>query len=420
MTFIPRLLGLVCLLSIGLPWGSPQAYELERRREQFGRTPGYLIVPAPYRYPGIGQGIVFIGYAGNVLESTVDSYLLLLTGDSSGAILNVDEAFLYPEHLYLRYFHIDIRKFGINFYEKRGIATEKEDFRVAVGDKFLSKEPSLTLTFWDRRLDLSYGWVSQEGRITELRSPEGELLSSATQEIQTESFKTGLQVDLTDDRADPRSGMRLKLLNNRFVAKETTSPDYTVQTVNFSTYVPMLEDSTWAFNYFQSSAFVSRTGLTDLNLLKISRGFNSCVNYGPGQAACEASVTSDAVNQQLQNKNGTAEHLGGPNRLRSYPDMRYQGAHSVMYGTEFRWNLQTGDELLDWLFLSDIQEALQVAFFFEQGSVAESRADLGALWRSSYGLGGRLVTGSGAVYRLDLASGNEGSELTVLFQYPWE
>ena len=44
------------------------------------------------------------------------------------------------------------------------------------------------------------------------------------------------------------------------------------------------------------------------------------------------------------------------------------------------------------------------------------------LWnekRTSTGIGTRLVTGSGFVYRLDYATGKEGGSTIVIFDYPW-
>jgi len=44
------------------------------------------------------------------------------------------------------------------------------------------------------------------------------------------------------------------------------------------------------------------------------------------------------------------------------------------------------------------------------------------LWnekRTSAGIGTRLVTGSGFVYRLDFATGKEGGSTIVIFDYPW-
>ena len=63
----------------------------------------------------------------------------------------------------------------------------------------------------------------------------------------------GTQIDVTDDRLDPRMGVR-------FVATRSESPSidaessesYTVDT-NLTGYIPLLESSTFAINYFHHS-----------------------------------------------------------------------------------------------------------------------------------------------------------------------
>lgn len=55
----------------------------------------------------------------------------------------------------------------------------------------------------------------------------------------------------------------------------------------------------------------------------------------------------------------------------------------------------------------------------EQGSVAEETSDLGSIIRSSYGAGFRFVGRSESVYRFDVATGDEGTEVIVFFEYPW-
>jgi hypothetical protein len=44
---------------------------------------------------------------------------------------------------------------------------------------------------------------------------------------------------------------------------------------------------------------------------------------------------------------------------------------------------------------------------------------VGDIYRSSYGLGLRLISASGFVYRADYATGDEGSEVSVIFSYPF-
>ena len=60
-----------------------------------------------------------------------------------------------------------------------------------------------------------------------------------------------------------------------------------------------------------------------------------------------------------------------------------------------------------------------MAFFFEEGTVADKASELWQEKRTSAGVGTRVVTSSGFVYRLDFATGQEGSSTIIIFDYPW-
>ena len=111
--------------------------------------------------------------------------------------------------------------------------------------------------------------------------------------------------------------------------------------------------------------------------------------------------------------------LGGPARLRSYPQGRFQGAHTFYFASEFRWNFSSADQQISYFIIEEGIDELQAAFFYEIGSISETKDKLGEYTRSSVGTGFRLVTDSGNIYRGDLATGDEGTEFTLIFQYPW-
>lgn len=77
------------------------------------------------------------------------------------------------------------------------------------------------------------------------------------------------------------------------------------------------------------------------------------------------------------------------------------------------------DDPFDYWIWKDICTGVQAAFFYETGTVAGRRDELGDRYRSSYGTGLRLISASGFVYRADLAAGDEGSEVVVIFNYPF-
>ena len=88
-------------------------------------------------------------------------------------------------------------------------------------------------------------------------------------------------------------------------------------------------------------------------------------------------------------------------------------------GAEFRWNLTDENKPFDLLFIRDVRTGVQLAFFYEEGSVADTSEQLWDEKRTSQGAGVRLVTSSGFVYRFDLATGQEGREVILFVDYPW-
>ncbi len=65
-----------------------------------------------------------------------------------------------------------------------------------------------------------------------------------------------------------------------------------------------------------------------------------------------------------------------------------------------------------------MRTTIQLAFLYERSTIEDIGYKLGDIWRDSYGIGARIVTASGLVYRGDIARGNEGTELSMLIGYP--
>ncbi len=404
------------LLFLFLP-NPVQSFEFERRRDQFINTPGYLILPVPYSYPGIGEGIVLVGYAGNAFETKMDAILLGFNGDAEGYYLLLNEIYLVDEFFYLNGGHMQISKFGIQRYETRGMETEKDQYALYVGNKYQESRGQAVFSLLDRRLEFWYAAQEAVAHTTDIYDPDDNLLAhyDEPEKISFSSTSYGVQLDLTDDRTDPRSGLRLKSAVTHHPPEEDGDPNYDVLTQSATLYIPILEDSTWVFHYFRSEAKMIDEGETDIEVLKVQKGVPLCGE----DPVCIAIRTSYAMNTQKANRYGTAESLGGAYRLRSYPESRYNGAHTEMRATELRWNISTEQSKVDLYFLQDIVHAIQLALFWEEGSVSETEETLGDITRETRGAGFRFVAESGNVYRLDWADGDEGTQVTALFQYPW-
>jgi outer membrane translocation and assembly module TamA len=72
------------------------------------------------------------------------------------------------------------------------------------------------------------------------------------------------------------------------------------------------------------------------------------------------------------------------------------------------------------LFAKDIRTVFRLAVFYERGAISDDRGSLRREMRESYGIGARLVTKSGLIFRADIATGDEGKEVSIIFGYTWE
>ena len=51
--------------------------------------------------------------------------------------------------------HFNVKKFGINMYGSLKMESEKDDFNIFVGDKYILNKRETTLSLQDRRIELS-------------------------------------------------------------------------------------------------------------------------------------------------------------------------------------------------------------------------------------------------------------------------
>ena len=390
----------------------------ERRRDQFPDSSAHLVVPLPYSYPGIGDGFFLMGNFSNLMETTTDFLAMIVTGDAGGYILQADEVPLIDQRLYVRLYYQDIDKAQINQYDVRGMAgTSKNEYSLLDVTLARNKSAVFNLTFYERRLNFTYEYTTNEYEVKAIRDHNGELITELDDPYYGKESKDilGVYVDLTDDYLDPLKGMRFSLHYLGQPANTADDPSFYVLTYNVSLYLPMLMTDTLVFNYFQSDAHVRKKGNTNPADIRAELGLN-CDPLDTECLESEQKLVDVFINQRT---NGTSASLGGKDRLRSYPQDRFNGAHSAFLGVEYRWNFKQEVAPFNYLFWKDVRTGLQLAFFGEVGSVSEKSGDLWDDTRYSYGAGLRLVAASGAVYRADVANGDEGSELTVFFFYPW-
>lgn len=387
----------------------------ERRKNQDLTTPGYLVLPLPYSKPGIGKGFMLLGNIANVAETTADLSAILVTGDAGGTILYGEEIPLISDWLSMEFYYQDINKASINQYTKRGMeASNKNDFKIIeVG---LAKQLSTTLVFnnYNKRLNFYYKHNDSEYKLTKIKDHTGTLIQTTNYSSSNKSDSLKFELDYTDDHLDPRNGIRLGVTYQDHKATSTDNPDFYTLDYDIQGYFPFRTNDTLVVNYYQSDAHVNRIGNTDPAAIRAQLDLNC--GGDPTCLQTEQELVDSNINERTY---GTASSLGGDSRLRAYPQSRYQGAHSAFLGAEYRWNITQEATPFDYFIWKDVRTAIQVALFTSVGTVSETSSKLWKETRYAYGAGLRLITGSGGVYRFDIATGNEGFQTTIIFKYPW-
>ena len=390
---------------------------IERRTEQFSTEFGYLTLPLPYVIPGAGRGIGFLGGFNNVpfggIETTLDLFAILITGDIGGGIVLATDVPIIPKMLLLDIGQGNFEKGSFRSYSDRRMNSDPEGYIISELSDTRFRFTRFTFTFFERMLDVFTFKTSNKSTLSAIRDKDGELIYEANRSFEGDSRSNGFQIDWTDDRTDPRQGLKFIYTNSDSPATTEDSPDFFVENYNITAYLPVLSYSTFALNWYRSGATVREQGDTDLRNL-ITSETQTCL-----QNCDAATIAILAKNRQATNKYGSAGSLGGTERLRSYVGGRFSGAQVESRGAELRWNISDEKTAFDWYFIRDVRTGFQVAFFYEEGSVADKVSDLWNEKKTSAGIGTRLVTGSGFVYRLDYATGTDGGSTIVIFDYPW-
>ena len=111
--------------------------------------------------------------------------------------------------------------------------------------------------------------------------------------------------------------------------------------------------------------------------------------------------------------------MGGTNRLRGYRTNRFYDSYSNFRGAEFRWYLHESQDSFNFLLEKGTFAGFQMAYFYEEGTVTNNRADLWQNLRTSYGVGTRFIFNT-IIVRIDRGfSKDEGGQTTFFAGYPF-
>ena len=405
---------LVLLMAIS---SAGNAGVVERRKDQFGRDFGYYLYPIVGEIPGLGRAAGFGASVLNMGGGDADFTGYYVRGDIKATGAALLDYHALPKRLIFDVGYNDYRVAPTAY--NRGIDSDPVDvIRPKVEGRYLLGQ--MTLTFDERRYEIFVRMLSWENRLLEVLDKDGQAFAGVdTSQKGGNAWSVGGSLDLTDDRLDPRSGMRFEFSSRLPNSRNADESEYFVNDYNLSAYVPMRRWDTLAFNLFYSRAHVTREGTTDLALLQQRYGLN-CTQYpvGPDRNACQSAEAKLLANKLADNIYGTASALGGTQRLRSYDNGRFYAGQALFYGAEYRWNLTDERTPFDIYVAKGIRTGIQLAAFWERGMVADEFSQLFKNGRESYGIGARLVL-SGVIIRFDLAHGHEGMQSQLFITYPW-
>ncbi len=407
--------GLVALMLFS---SAGNAEVVERRKDQFGRDFGYYLYPIAGEIPGIGRAAGFGASVLNMVDGDTDFTGYYVRGDFKATGAAILDYHVVPNRLLF-----DI---GYNDYEvaatqyNRGIDSDPLDvIYPKVDGRYVISQ--MTLTYDQRRYEFFARMVHGQNRLLEVLDKDRQAYAGIdTRWSIGNAYSLGGSLDLTDDRIDPRSGVRFEFTSRIPNRQNADRSEYFVNDYNLTTYTPMRKQDTLAFNLFYSRAHVTRTGLTDPTLLRQRYGLDCAANYPPGPNLDACIATEDKLVNGLlgSNQYGTASPLGGTQRLRSFDNGRFYSGQALSYGVEYRWNLTDERTPFDIFVARGIRTGIQLAAFWERGMVADELSQLFKAGRESYGIGARLVL-SGVIIRLDLARGPEGAQSQLFITYPW-
>jgi len=406
------LLGLLLMIL-----GTASADPVERRRDQYGKDFSYFVYPIGGDIPGLGSAFGLGATVLNIFSTDADFTGFSIDGDFKASGYTLLDMQLLPQRLILDLGRYAFRVAPLQF--NRGLDSSKDDYILpkVEGDYWQSQ---LTLTFDERRTEFYYRLGLGNTRLLQVLDKDGNEFAAIDTASRFIRFSTlGAMLDHTDDRLDPRNGIRGEFSGAWFHNTNRLQSEFVTMDYNLSGYIPASRWDTLALNVFYSRAHLTRKATTDYETLRAQAGLG-CADLQPGAEREQCLQTEASLIEQhvLQNRYGRATALGGTQRLRSFANGRFYGGQSLFYGAEYRWNLTDEHTPFDIFVARGVRTGIQLALFAEQGSVAERFSDLWKERRISYGAGFRVVL-SGVVIRADVAYGNEGGEFILFINYPW-
>ena len=410
--------GLFVLLFI-FCWSTTTSAILFERRKTFESELSWFVYPVVGSIPGVqdfyGLGGTVSGIGGSESDITVISLrgkAEYFDDDFQIDIFSIFDIPLFTNHLTFTWFSTKIRNAGWPEGE-RGIDSDPDSMYYLLASEVDASGGEISVNVLANQLEFYYAYSDASVKPYGLVDPNGTFYNTQNAGIieSPRGYRYGLYLDDTDNRRDPRIGYRFQYEKWGQPSSRAGNSEYFQEDYNLSGYIPVLSEGkgVLVLNQFYGSSTVIKKGTIDQ-----SQFF--CNNIeAPG---CQAILDELYARQVAEAENGKATSLGGTNRLRGYSTNRFYDSYTNFRGAEFRWYVHEVQQAFNFFLEKGTFAGLQLAFFYEQGTVSPDKASLWKNMRSSYGAGTRFIFNT-IIVRIDRGFGKEGGETTFFVGYPF-
>ena len=410
--------GLFVLLFI-FCWSTTTSAILFERRKTFESELSWFVYPVVGSIPGVqdfyGLGGTVSGIGGSESDITVISLrgkAEYFDDDFQIDIFSIFDIPLFTNHLTFTWFSTKIRNAGWPEGE-RGIDSDPNSMYYLLASEVDASGGEISVNVLANQLEFYYAYSDASVKPYGLVDPNGTFYNAQNAGIieSPRGYRYGLYLDDTDNRRDPRIGYRFQYEKWGQPSSRAGNSEYYQEDYNLTGYIPVLDEGkgVLVLNQFYGSSTVIKKGTIDQ-----SQFF--CNNIeAPG---CQAILDELYARQVAEAENGKATSLGGTNRLRGYSTNRFYDSYTNFRGAEFRWYVHEVQQAFNYFLEKGTFAGLQLAFFYEQGTVSPDKASLWKNMRSSYGAGTRFIFNT-IIVRIDRGFGKEGGETTFFVGYPF-
>ena len=417
-------------------------WDIKRKKNNTENELGYFFYPLIYTVPGVGSGNGLGGTILNLLGEGSTLNLIRIRGDYDVDAVATTGIPIFTPRLNLALAYAHGRKGAFSFYGRGPESSKDPEFTLKFKDSY-GYGLELSLNFFNRQLEFYFGYAGAFPQIDINESDLGsnidnlENQSASEQEYAISVFyknllkyfdlqkflirRQGILIDRTDNRVDPRNGIRLQY--ERWDSEGIGITDTVVNDYSLTLFIPFVSKSNILVgNLFHSSSYVTSPLETTLEFdyekcLERYSNSKNLLSSISAETACKGIRKGFQDFKRTESGNSNATSLGGTQRLRSYPVGRFHDKYAFFFGLESRFYFMENTTPFNWIIEKGVFEAFQIALFQEFGQISpKNDSSLYSDFKSSSGLGFRIVFSS-VILRMDYASGNEGDEKTIFIGY---